>query len=229
MSGREEEYRRLVEEIMKCTRCELHRTRKNPVVGEGPLDAKVMFVGEAPGKQEDETGRPFVGAAGKLLTHLIEDVLGVKRSTVYITNVLKCRPPGNRDPREDEIRACSPYLWRQIRIIQPRVIIALGRFAGRTLFEKAGLTWRSMRAHRGRVYNVVIEGVSVKLIVTYHPAAALYNPKLRDELERDFRDVIKPVVEEILRGKPPGGAPGKQLTLFDFMRERGKSSNTSSS
>ncbi len=174
-----------------------------------------MFVGEAPGRQEDETGRPFVGAAGKLLTHLIEDVVGIKRSEVYITNVLKCRPPGNRDPREEEIRACTPYLWRQIQLIRPKAIIALGRFAGRVLFEKAGLSWRSMRAHRGKIYEVVIAGVKVLLTVTYHPAAALYNPRLRSELEEDFRGPIREVIMRALRGE----GERRSLTLLDFLRK----------
>ncbi len=213
MSNEKElEYLKLVEEVSHCTKCPLYKTRKNPVVGEGPLDARIMFVGEAPGRQEDEEGRPFVGAAGKLLTHLIEDIIGIKRSTVYITNVLKCRPPGNRDPTEEEIRACTPYLWRQIRIIKPELIIALGRFAGRVLLEKAGIPWHGIKAHRGHVYRVIIEGVDTSIIVTYHPAAALYNPKLRAELEHDFRNVIKPRVEEILSGKKKS----RQLTLFDF-------------
>ena len=210
------EYQKLVEEIRNCRKCELYKFRKNPVVGEGPLDARVMFVGEAPGKQEDETGRPFVGAAGKLLTHLIEEIAGVKRSQVYITNVLKCRPPGNRDPREDEIRACTPYLWRQIRLIRPRAIVALGRFAGRVLFEKAGLSWRSMRAHRGKIYEVAIEGIPLLLTVTYHPAAALYNPKLRDELEADFRGPIRQVIAQAM-GREDRGK--KHVTLLDFLRK----------
>ncbi len=210
--SREVEYQKLVEEIQKCTKCALYKTRKKPVVGEGPLDAKIMFVGEAPGKQEDEEGRPFVGAAGKLLTHLIENVLGVKREEVYITNVVKCRPPGNRDPKEEEIRACTPYLWRQIRLIRPALIVALGRFAGRILLEKAGIKWRSLRAHRGRVYEVALDGVHTTLIVTYHPAAALYNPKLREELEHDFQAIIKPVAERIMKGE----TKAKQRTLFDF-------------
>ena len=212
---KEEEYRKLVEEIRNCRKCELYKTRKNPVVGEGPLDARIMFVGEAPGRQEDETGRPFVGAAGKLLTHLIENHLGIKRSQVYITNVLKCRPPGNRDPKEEEIRACTPYLWRQIQLIRPAAIIALGRFAGRVLFEKAGLAWRSMRAHRGKIYEVNIVGVDVLLTVTYHPAAALYNPKLRDELEQDFQGPIRQVVMRALKGEKTG----HRKTLLDFLRK----------
>ncbi|AEM38009.1 phage SPO1 DNA polymerase-related protein [Pyrolobus fumarii 1A] len=216
---KQKEYEKLVKEIVSCTKCPLYKTRKNPVVGEGPLDTKIMFVGEAPGRQEDETGRPFVGAAGKLLTTLIEDALGIKRSEVYITNILKCRPPGNRDPREDEIRACTPYLWRQIRLIEPRVIVALGRFAGRTLFEKAGLVWRSMKAHRGRTYKAVIEGVEVVIIPTYHPAAALYNPTLRTQLESDFRNVIRPVVDKVLgRARETEKRETKQRTLFDFLK-----------
>ncbi len=208
MAGRLEEYRRLVEEIKSCRRCELHRYRRNPVPGEGPLDARGMLVGEAPGKVEDETGRPFVGAAGRLLTRLLEET-GVGRGNVYITNVLKCRPPGNRDPRPEEVEACSPYLRRQIRIIEPRVVVCLGRHSARLLFSWAGIRWRSMSSMHGRVYDAVLEGLRVKLVATYHPAAALYNPRLRDSLERDFREVIAP----LLRGA--GGGAGR--TLLDFM------------
>jgi len=193
----ENEWRVLVDEIMNCRKCELYKYRKNPVPGEGLLNSHIMFVGEAPGAQEDEVGRPFVGAAGKLLTELIHGI-GLKREEVYITNIVKCRPPGNRDPEDSEIDACSPYLLRQIMLIKPKVIIALGRHSAKYLFTKAGLSWRNMSTMHGKVYDAVIQGLRVKLIATYHPAAALYNPNLRSILQDDF-EIIGREIRKTLR------------------------------
>ncbi len=201
------DYEKLREEIMTCTKCVLHRNRKNPVPGEGPIDAEVMVVGEAPGRREDELGRPFVGMAGKLLDSLLEKA-GLRREQVYITNVVKCRPPGNRDPRPEEINACIPYLIKQIRIIRPRVIIAVGRIAASTLFKLAGLKWRGMKAEHGIVYDAAIEGVEVKLVSTYHPASALYNPQLRGVLEEDFQGPIRRAVSQQTH---------RRRTLEDFL------------
>ena len=212
-----EEYRRLVEEIMSCTRCELHRHRRNPVPGEGPLDARVMVVGEAPGRKEDEQGRPFVGPAGQLLNSLLE-LAGLSRSRVYITNVVKCRPPGNRDPRDEEVEACLPYLIRQIRLIKPGLIIAVGRHAGRTLYRLAGLRWTSMTRLHGRVVEATIGGQRLLLAVTYHPAAALYKPPLRKELEKDFSGPIREAVKKILEGSGTGAG---QRSILDFLPNRG--------
>ncbi len=202
------EWTRLVEEIMMCRKCPLHETRTRPVPGEGSLDAEIMFVGEAPGRREDETGRPFVGAAGRLLSELLGSI-GLRREDVFITNIVKCRPPGNRDPREEEIAACSPYLIRQIRLIKPRIIVALGRHSGRFLFTQAGLRWAPLSAIHGKTYTVTIAGVTARLVATYHPAAALYNPRLRGVLEEDFKKI-----QSLLRDR--GGERG-QRSLFDYM------------
>ncbi len=206
-SAKEDAWRLLVEEIKGCRKCPLHETRTNPVPGEGSLDAEIMFVGEAPGRREDETGRPFVGAAGRLLTELLE-MIGLRREEVFITNVVKCRPPNNRDPRDEEIRACSPYLIRQIQLIRPRVIVALGRHSARFLFGEAGLRWGSMSSMHGKSYDAVVAGVPVKLMATYHPAAALYNPRLRGVLEEDFRR---------LRLLLSGGEERGQRSLLDYL------------
>lgn len=203
------DYEILVSEILQCTKCPLHKSRTRAVPGEGSLDAQVMFVGEAPGRSEDLEGRPFVGAAGKLLDSLLESI-GVSRSSIYITNVVKCRPPDNREPSDEEIRACNPYLRRQISMIKPRVIIALGRIAGKTIYEMAGLKWSNMRAAHGRIVRGVIEGVEVTIIATYHPAAALYNPGLRGELESDFKNSIAPVIR--------GARGGRRVTLDEFLK-----------
>jgi uracil-DNA glycosylase family 4 len=153
--------------IATCTRCPLYATAKNPVPGEGNPDADFMLVGEAPGATEDETGRPFVGQAGQLL----EKILGAikfTRDDVFIVNVLKHRPPGNRNPRPEEVSACSPYLVRQIELIRPKVLVALGTFAAQTLLE----TKLSIGKLRGQIHRYY----GVPLIVTYHPAALLRNP-----------------------------------------------------
>ncbi|MEM0340718.1 MAG: type-4 uracil-DNA glycosylase [Acidilobaceae archaeon] len=184
-----DEYLSLLADISKCQKCPLAKSRTNAVPGEGPLTARVMFVGEAPGRKEDEEGRPFVGAAGKLLTTLLESI-GVRRNDVYITNVVKCRPPENREPIDEEIRACNPFLRKQIEIIRPRAIVALGRVAGKTLYEMAGLKWISVENARRSVVRAKIQDLDIKIAVTYHPAAALYNPQLRSELESDFKNVI---------------------------------------
>jgi DNA polymerase len=153
--------------IATCTRCPLYATAKNPVPGEGNSEAGLMLVGEAPGATEDETGRPFVGQAGQLLEKILA-AIKFSREDVFIVNVLKHRPPGNRNPRPEEVSACSPYLVRQIELIKPKVIVALGTFAAQTLLE----TKLSIGKLRGQIHRYY----GVPLIVTYHPAALLRNP-----------------------------------------------------
>jgi len=205
----------LIAEIKACTRCPLHATRKNPVPGEGSLDAELMLIGEAPGRWEDEKGRPFVGAAGKLLNKLL-GVAGFRREEVYIANVLKCRPPGNRDPRPEEVSACTPFLDRQIEIIGPKVIATLGRHSTRYIFSKAGLRFTRMGDVRGRVYEVELLGLTVTLIPTLHPASALYNPSYRSLLEHDFE-----LIGRAVRGLAGAGAGrearARKGTLEEFM------------
>jgi len=177
---------RLRQEVFRCQKCRLYKTKRNYVFGAGNPYAEIMFVGEAPGGEEDKQGIPFVGRAGKLLTKLLEEI-GYTREQVYIANVLKCRPPQNRDPRQDEIAACSPYLDSQIKIIQPKVLCALGRFAAVFLLGKQiPLSQMRMKVHETRY--------GAKLIVTYHPAAVLRNPRLMDSARRDFA-MLKAVVE----------------------------------
>jgi DNA polymerase len=153
--------------VASCTRCPLYSTATNPVPGEGNPNAGFMCVGEAPGATEDETGRPFVGAAGQLLTKIL-GAIDLKREDVFICNVLKHRPPGNRNPRPEEVTACSPYLIRQIDLIRPKVILALGTFAAQTLLD----TKLSIGKLRGQVHRYY----GVPLVVSYHPAALLRNP-----------------------------------------------------
>ena len=157
---------KLAKQIRVCIRCELHRSRTEAVPGDGPTHAEIMLIGEGPGANEDKQGRPFVGASGKFLDQLLEQA-GVTRSDVWITNVVKCRPPNNRDPEPEEAAKCSPYLQRQIALIKPKLIVAMGRHAAQTLLG----TDASIAKLRGRVFQYS----GVPLIVTYHPAYLLRN------------------------------------------------------
>ncbi len=169
------------QQVSACTRCRLAQGRTQVVFGVGNPHADLMFVGEAPGFHEDKQGYPFVGQAGKLLDKLLAGI-GLQRSEVYIANVLKCRPPGNRDPAPDEIEACESHLFRQIELIEPTVVATLGNFATKLLSGKpAGIT----RVH-GIEQETTLGGNRVKLYPLYHPAAALYTPAMLKVLEEDF-------------------------------------------
>lgn len=186
-------------EVTVCRKCELWKTRRNAVSGEGSLDAAILFVGEAPGYWEDVKGRPFVGAAGKVLDTLLADI-SLSRSTVYITNVVKCRPPENRAPLPVEVETCTPYLSRQIKIIQPGIIVTLGRHATSYVLSEAGLKEAvGITKLRGRVYSVKLFELSVSVLPTFHPAAVLHNPKYKDSLERDFH-FLKSLVKKSQKG-----------------------------
>jgi DNA polymerase len=170
------------EEAAGCTRCPLSQTRTQVVFGSGSPSAELMFVGEAPGFHEDKQGVPFVGAAGQLLSKLLAGI-GLRREDVYIANVIMCRPPGNRDPRPEEIEACEHHLFRQIELIGPQVVVSLGNFATKLLSGKPeGIT----RVH-GVEQEVTLGGLSLLLYPIYHPAAALYTPRNLELLEADFR------------------------------------------
>lgn len=176
-------------EIMNCRKCRLREKRTKAVPGEGKPDAEIMFIGEAPGRQEDIQGRPFVGAAGRLLDSLIESILGIKRTDVFITNVVKCRPPNNRDPLPDEILACSPYLDKQISIIEPKIIVCLGRHSARYILARGGIKVKSILSVRGRTFNIRVNQHNITVIPTIHPAAALYRPPWKKMLEEDFKKI----------------------------------------
>ncbi len=178
----------VVAEIRDCRKCRLYKQAKNPVPGEGSLDAMLMLIGEAPGYQEDVQGRPFVGSAGKLLNSLLTGI-GLKREEVYIGNIVKHRPPENRAPKSDEIEACTPYLERQIGIIKPRIIATLGAHSTRYILSKVNVGFDSMAGVRGRIFAGKLLDLKVIIIPTYHPAAALYNPAYLSNLEEDFRKV----------------------------------------
>ena len=172
------------EQARNCVRCPLHQTRTTVVFGSGNADAELMFIGEAPGANEDRMGLPFVGQAGKLLDKLLEEI-GMERGDVFIANVLKCRPPDNRDPHPNEIDACQPYLRRQIELIEPAVICTLGNFSTKLLRgESVGIS----RLH-GREELREIGSRAVRLYPLYHPAAALYTPSTLEALRRDFHRI----------------------------------------
>jgi uracil-DNA glycosylase len=184
--------------VAGCEKCALSQTRTQVVFGSGSPTAELMFVGEAPGFHEDKQGVPFVGAAGKLLGKLL-DGIGMSRDDVWICNVLKCRPPGNRDPLQEEIEACEPHLWRQIELIQPALIATLGNFATKLLSGKpAGIT----QVH-GREQQVVLGGNPVTLYPIFHPAAALYTPRMMQALEEDFRRIPELLGREATPPPPP--------------------------
>lgn len=169
-------------EIESCTRCPLHKTRTNFVFGVGNEDAEIFFVGEAPGKYEDLQGEPFVGQAGQLLNKMLAHI-HLKRSDVYIANILKSRPPNNRDPLPEEVEQCIPYLHRQIEIIKPKLLVALGRVAAQNLLG----TSQSLSRLRGQIWNYK----GTPLIVTYHPAAILREKSLQDAALEDFHFISK--------------------------------------
>jgi uracil-DNA glycosylase family 4 len=178
---RREQLVALFEEVKACTKCPLHETRGKAVFGAGNADADLMFVGEAPGAEEDRQGLPFVGRAGQLLNQMLEEI-GLSREEVFIANVLKSRPPGNRDPQPIEIEACRPYLFEQVRLIEPTVICTLGNFATKLLSgNPAGIT-----KVRGAPQVHEIGGRPVFLLPLFHPAAALRTPAVKETLRGDF-------------------------------------------
>jgi DNA polymerase len=168
---------KIAADVRGCPLCKLSRSRKNAVPGEGQLSAKIMFIGEAPGRSEDEEGRPFVGAAGRILDNMLKKA-GIERSQVFITNIVKCRPPNNRVPKEDELTACRPYLDRQIALIKPKVICILGRTAYSSLLGGSSIT-----PNRGKI----VKKGDQKYFLTFHPAAVIYNKDLRPALQADLK------------------------------------------
>ncbi len=190
---RRDELVALYKEVQACTKCPLHETRTKAVFGAGDADAEVMFVGEAPGAEEDRQGLPFVGRAGQLLNQLLEGI-GLSREDVFIANVLKSRPPGNRDPQPLEIEACKPYLFEQVRLIEPRVVCTLGNFATKLLSgNPTGIT-----RVRGTPQVHEFGGRTVFLLPLFHPAAALRTPAVKETLRADLE-----LLPQLLSGPPP--------------------------
>lgn len=185
---------KLLSQISTCQRCGLWKTKTNYVIGEGSETARIMLIGEAPGYHEDKQGRPFVGRAGKILDELIASI-GFTRQDIFITNILKCRPPNNRNPDSSEIRQCTEYLDRQIDIIQPKILAPLGKYACQYLFEKFGLCFDSISKIHGKIFKKVTLRGTIYLLPLYHPAVATYNPTRKTELLEDFKK-IQTVLDE---------------------------------
>lgn len=203
------ELEKIATDVSKCTMCTLHHSRKLAVPGEGPANADILFIGEGPGFHENEQGRPFVGAAGKFLDELLTQI-NMKRSGVFITNVVKCRPPSNRDPQPEELTACSSYLERQIQAINPKVIVTLGRFSMAHFLPNAKISEIHGQAAR-------IKGRLV--VAMYHPAAALHQRSLRSTIEADFAKLPELITKavslpEYVEQEPEEKQEPKQLSLF---------------
>jgi DNA polymerase len=179
----------LKKQSLGCHLCHLSKTRMNVVFGEGNLNAKIMFVGEAPGENEDKEGRPFVGRSGELLNAMIENVLGLKREDVYITNIVKCRPPNNRNPLEEETRTCLPFLKKQIEIIKPKIIVTLGSVALKYL--------TSNEFQISKVRGTLIKQDNLVIIPTFHPSFLLRNPSAKKDAFEDLKS-IKKLYDEIM-------------------------------
>jgi uracil-DNA glycosylase family 4 len=195
----------LDQEIRVCQRCILAKSRTNAVPGEGPEDAAILFIGEGPGFHEDRLGRPFVGAAGQYLEELLGRI-GLQRSSVYIANVIKCRPPANRDPGPAEIEACRPYLDRQIELIRPRLVITLGRFSMARYFP--GATISRIHGQPKRIGSVIYYPM-------FHPAAALHQPTLRPTVDEDFCRIPELLTRlQDVREEKPEPPQAEQLSLF---------------
>jgi DNA polymerase len=197
------------EEVQVCTKCGLYFSRKHGVSGAGPADAEIMLIGEGPGFHENETGIPFVGGSGKLLDELLEGI-GLKREDVFIGNVVKCRPPGNRDPMVNELAACDPFLERQIAVINPKVIVTLGRFSTMKFLPHAKIS---------EVHGQAMKVKGRLIVAMYHPAAALHQRSLRPILEADFAklpdliaraDIAPEYIEDPLEDQ----SQGQQLSMF---------------
>jgi DNA polymerase len=195
----------LYKEIIVCVKCVLSQGRVHAVPGEGPEDAEIMFIGEGPGFHEDRQGRPFVGAAGNYLNELLAKI-GLTREQVYITNVVKCRPPGNRDPQPEEIEACRPYLDKQVELIRPRLIITLGRYSLQRYFPGASIS--RIHGQPKRVGNVIYYPM-------FHPAAALHQPRWRSLVEEDMLQIPDLRAKlEVMEEKEPDLPQAQQLSLF---------------
>lgn len=194
----------LHQRIRVCTLCKLHSGRTNAVPGEGPAQADVMFIGEGPGFHEDKQGRPFVGAAGQFLEELLSNI-NLKRDAVFITNVVKCRPPANRDPEPDEIEACRGYLERQIELIQPKMVVTLGRFSMARYFPNAKIS---------QIHGQPKKMEGVIYYPMYHPAAALHQPSLRRTVQEDMKRIpqLLAEIDRLAEEDPPEQI--EQLSLF---------------
>jgi uracil-DNA glycosylase family 4 len=187
----------IASEIVVCTKCRLSKGRKNAVPGEGNPESQIMFIGEGPGRTEDIEGRPFVGQAGKFLDTLLSDAC-LARENVFICNVVRCRPPRNRAPLQNEVQACTPYLDRQMKTIQPKVVVTLGNCSTAYVFSKANLPFNGITQVHGKFFEKTVSGMRVTLFPSFHPAAALYSAKYEEQLTKDFQALRSEVLKRKL-------------------------------
>jgi len=188
--NKQEKMNKLKIEIEHCKKCDLWKSRNNFVLGEGSLDTNILFIGEAPGYWEDQKSKPFVGRSGKVLDEIL-DSIGLKRRDIYIANIIKCRPPNNRNPLSDEIKTCTSHLDKQIAIIQPKIIATLGNFALEYIFKKFGLKQDKIGKIHGNIFDVTNLTTVRKVIPLYHPATVTYNSNMKDILIEDFKLIGK--------------------------------------
>lgn len=207
----DEAVRCLNDEIIACHLCRLSQGRLHAVPGEGSIPAKIMMIGEAPGGREDELGRPFVGRAGTILTSLLSSI-GLSREHVFITSIVKCRPPGNRDPKEDEIAACHPYLERQMTKVRPAVIVPIGRFSAQEICRQFAIPTQKIGQMHGKVFFGTTPSTMIRIMPVYHPAVVTHNPNLREDLRHDFEH-LKALLDEMGIGEAGSHPPGESVAL----------------
>jgi DNA polymerase len=180
----------LSKKIYECKKCPLWKTRNIPLIGDGSTNSKIILIGEAPGYHEDLKGKAFIGNAGKILDQLL-DIIKIKRSQIYITNILKCHPPYNQNPTQQSINSCLEYLFKQLRIIKPKIILTLGKYATEVLFSKIKLKYTKISEIHGKLFEIQASYGLVKIIPLYHPATACYNPSLFFTMQNDIKKHTK--------------------------------------
>ena len=188
MMDKKSEMKKIESEVCECKKCGLYKTRQLPVVGEGSLNADLLFIGEAPGYNEDLQGKPFAGRSGKVFDELLESI-ELKREKIYITNILKCRPPKNRNPLLSEIKSCTPYLDKQLGIIKPKIIVTLGNFATQYIFEKFGMAKKRISDVHGKTFPINTLNGNLVIIPIFHPACVVYNSNMMNILKADFQKI----------------------------------------
>ena len=197
MDNSTDELRSIRDDVVQCTQCDLHKSRTNPVVGSGDHNADILIIGEAPGAEEDKKAMPFIGPAGKVLDKMLNHI-SLKREDVYITNIIKCRPPLNADPTQEQKNECSSYLIRQIEAIKPKIIVCLGNHATKSIMDLFGLESKvePISKIHGKLFQTdpVLFPDGIKVMPVYHPAAMLHNPPLAQELRQDFKK-LKAAIE----------------------------------
>jgi DNA polymerase len=187
---KQEQIDQLTSQIQNCQKCPLSKTRNKPLIGDGSVDAKILIIGEAPGYYEDLSGKAFQGSSGKIFDQLL-DSIDLKRDDIYITNILKCHPPKNHNPSPDEINNCIDYLYNQIKIIQPKIILTLGKFASESIFEKCHLKFTKITQMHGKIFKIKTSYGETLITPLYHPASACYQPEMLATLKQDFLKIKK--------------------------------------